>query len=112
VPPVRDLLFLSTIAESGTRFILDEVFLDGVRSQDRLDRSLTGRTIAWVGVTCDADVAKVRERNRGDRVVGMFERQSKRVHDGVHYELVVDTTSSTPHEVAQEIARHFNVAMA
>jgi chloramphenicol 3-O phosphotransferase len=103
---------LSTIAESGTRFILDEVFLDGVRSQDLLDHSLAGRTIGWVGVTCDADVAEERERSRGDRVVGMFERQSKRVHDGVHYDFVVDTTSSTAHDVAVEIARHFNLATA
>ncbi len=101
---------LSTIAAGGARLILDEVFLDGAASQDRLDRALAGRAVAWVGVTCDAEVALQRERLRGDRVVGMFERQSRRVHDGVHYDLVIDTTSRAPNEVARRIARHFNLA--
>jgi len=103
---------LSTIAESGARLILDEVFLDGVASQDRLRHALAGRRIAWVGVTCDIDVAERRERERGDRVVGMFSRQSNRVHAGVHHDLVVDTTSSVPFDVAQRIARHFNLTPA
>jgi chloramphenicol 3-O phosphotransferase len=103
---------LSAIAKSGTRFILDEVFLDGARSQDRLNHALAGHRVAWVGVTCDADVGERRQRSRGDRVVGMFERQSQRAHDGVHYDLVLDTTSSTPDELAQMIARRFNLAPA
>jgi len=97
---------LSSIAETGARLILDEVFLDGARSQDRLRRALAGRNIAWIGVTCDATVATQRERDRGDRVVGGFERQSTRVHEGVHYDLVVDTTSRPTHEIAQQIVEH------
>lgn len=102
---------LSTIAESGTRLILDEVFLDGGRSQDRLRQSLAGRAIAWIGVTCDDDTAMQRERDRGDRVVGGYERQSKRVHEGVFYDLVVDTTFGTPHELARQIADHIHASM-
>lgn len=103
---------LASIAETGTRLILDEVFLDGAQSQDRLRQLLTGRNVAWIGVTCDATVAIQRERDRGDRVVGGFERQSTRVHEGVHYDLVVDTTSRRAHEIAQEIAGHLLDASA
>ena len=97
---------LACIAATGTRLILDEVFLYGALSQDRLRRSLDGRNVAWIGVTCDAEVAIERERKRGDRVVGGFERQFKRVHDGVHYDLVVDTTARPANEIAQQIAEH------
>jgi len=97
---------LACIAATGTRLILDEVFLSGALSQGRLRRSLAGRNVAWIGVTCDADVAIQRERVRGDRVVGGFERQFTRVHEGVHYDLVVDTTSRPANEIAQQIAAH------
>jgi chloramphenicol 3-O phosphotransferase len=103
---------LSTIAECGARLILDEVFLDGAASQERLRHALAGRRIAWVGVTCEVGVAEQRERERGDRVVGMFRRQSNRVHDRVHHDLVVDTTSSAPLDLAQRIARHFDLDTA
>jgi len=42
---------LSRMAESGTRLILDEVFLDGVHSQERLRRAFDDRRVMWVGVT-------------------------------------------------------------
>jgi chloramphenicol 3-O phosphotransferase len=101
---------LATIAASGTRLILDDVFLDGVTSQDRLRHALSGRHVMWVGVTCDVDVALQRERDRGDRVVGMVARQSSSVHEGVHYDLVVDTTTQSATEVARQIAEHLHAA--
>jgi chloramphenicol 3-O phosphotransferase len=103
---------LAAVAESGVRLILDEVFLDGGASQERLRRAFAGRRLFWVGVTCDAGRANQRERDRGDRVVGMFERQSKVVHDGVHYDLVVDTTSRPSHELARQIAEHTHAPTA
>jgi chloramphenicol 3-O phosphotransferase len=101
---------LSRIAESGVRLILDEVFLDGVHSQDRLRQSLVGRRVAWIGVTCDVDVATQRERDRGDRVVGEFQKQTGRVHEGVLYDVVVDTTSRTSKELAHEIADYIHAS--
>lgn len=101
---------LAAIAASGTRLILDEVFLDGKRSQDRLHHVFTGHRIACIGVTCDNDVAAQRERDRGDRVIGGFEKQSSLVHEGVIYDLVVDTTVHTPQELARQIADHLHAA--
>jgi chloramphenicol 3-O phosphotransferase len=101
---------LAAIAASGTRLILDEVFLDGGRSQDRFRHVFAARRIAWISVTCDNDVAVQRERDRGDRVVGASEKQSSLVHDGVDYDLVVDTTVLTPQELAQWIADHIHSA--
>jgi chloramphenicol 3-O phosphotransferase len=101
---------LATIAATGTRLILDEVFLGGKRSQDRLRGSFPGRHIAWIGVTCEHNVAIERERIRGDRVVGEFEKQSTLVHEGVVYDLVVDSTVHTPHELARQITEHLHDA--
>jgi chloramphenicol 3-O-phosphotransferase len=42
----------------------------------------------------------------------MVERQSTRVHDGVHYDLVVDTTSRPSHELARQIAEHIHATTA
>ncbi len=103
------LVGLAAIAETGTRLILDEVFLDGGETQERVRRTFAGRRVAWVGVTCEHAVAKQREIDRGDRVVVMVEQQSQIVHDGVHYDLVVDTTSRPTLELAHEIAQHLHL---
>jgi chloramphenicol 3-O phosphotransferase len=103
---------LSSIVASGVRLILDEVFLDGARSQDRLGDALDGHRVAWVAVTCEFEVATNRERVRGDRVVGMYERQATRVHDGVHYDLVLDTTSRSPEDLARTVAHQLQLATA
>jgi chloramphenicol 3-O phosphotransferase len=103
---------LAKIAASGVRLILDEVFLDGIHSQDRIRRALIGRRVLWVGVTCDGEVATQRERDRGDRVVGASERQSHRVHQDVAYDVQVDTTIRSSREIAHEIADHVRSATA
>jgi chloramphenicol 3-O phosphotransferase len=95
---------LSMMAASGVRLILDEVFLDGALSQNRVRQHLDGRHVVWVGVTCDVEVATRRERDRGDRVVGASAQQIGRVHQGVDYDLIVDTTSRSSLDVATEIA--------
>src|SRR6204780_306660 len=82
---------LATIAGQGVHFILDEVFLDGAHAQDRLRHALAGYRVAWIGVPCDLDVLNKREREPGARGAGEAEGQSRRVHDGVRYDLVVDT---------------------
>jgi chloramphenicol 3-O phosphotransferase len=103
---------LSAIAGQGVHFILDEVFLDGAHSQERLRHALAGHDVAWVGVTCELGVLTQRERARGDRVVGEAEGQSRRVHAGVHYDLVVDTTSRPADEVARAIKAHLFASSA
>jgi chloramphenicol 3-O phosphotransferase len=103
---------LAAIAATGTRLILDEVFLEGRQSQERVRHAFAERNVVWVGVTCDVLVAAQRERERGDRVVGASEKQSLLVHEGVHYDLVVDTTSNSADELARLIAGHFRIPTA
>lgn len=94
---------IATMARSGVGIILDEVFLGGGTSQDRLRQALSGLDVLWVGVHCDSAVATAREAARPDRVPGMAAAQADVVHQGVCYDIEVDTTYSSGLECAQRI---------
>jgi chloramphenicol 3-O phosphotransferase len=94
---------MAVIATAGIGVILDDVFLDGGESQVRLAASIQGLTAVWVGVRCEPEVAEARELRRGDRVQGQARDQALRVHEGVRYDLVVDTTMRSPNACAREI---------
>jgi chloramphenicol 3-O phosphotransferase len=95
---------IAAIARAGARIIYDDVFLSGAESQARLLAQLQGLSVLWVGVHCDAEVAAGREIARGDRVVGGAASQATKVHEGVSYDLEVDTTSTESLECARMIA--------
>lgn len=79
--------------------------LAGARSQERWRKVLDGLDVLWVGVRCEAAVAAGREIVRGDRVRETAERQAELVHQGVVYDLEVDTTHSEALDCARTIAR-------
>lgn len=97
---------LAAIARDDVGVIIDEVFLGGRESQDRLRSSLRGLGVVWVGVRCDLEVAVAREVARPVRAQGMASSQAMSVHEGVQYDLQVDTTTSTALECATTIADH------
>ena len=91
-------------ARAGARIIIDEVFLGGAASQQRWQRALGGLDVLWVGVRCDGAVAAGREIARGDRVQGMAASQADLVHEGVSYDVEVDTTHTEALVCARAIA--------
>lgn len=104
-------LGVASIAASGTGVIVDEVLLDGGASQERLRIAFGGLEVFWVGVKCDGEVARAREALRPDRVPGMAESQAALVHEGVAYDLIVDTSRSTSMSCASKIlAKALSVA--
>ena len=94
---------IAAMARSGVGVIVDEVFLGGGTSQARLRQALSGLAVLWVGVRCDPAVAAAREAGRDDRVPGMARSQADVVHQGVYYDIEVDTTSSSALECARRI---------
>ena len=94
---------LAAMARAGTHLIIDEVFLGGGESQARLRAGLKGLSVIWVGVLCRPEVAEARERQRADRNIGMARNQAERVHRGVDYDIVVDTSETAPDECAEAI---------
>lgn len=95
---------IATMARAGARVIVDEVFLGGAASQQRWRKSLGDLGVLWVGVRCDSTVAAGRETARGDRVTGMAASQAEVVHDGVLYDMEVDTTNTESLDCARAIA--------
>lgn len=100
---------LGGMARAGAHLILDEVFLSGAAGQERLRTAFSGVELMWVAVRCDPDVAASREAQRLDRVEGMARQQALSVHNGVVYDLEVDTTHCPTEACARDIARHLPV---
>jgi chloramphenicol 3-O phosphotransferase len=94
------------MCRAGARVIVDDVFLGGAGSQQRWLDALGDLETLWVGVRCDAHVAAGRELARGDRVPGMAALQAEVVHEGVKYDVEVDTTHTESLDCAHTIARH------
>ena len=92
------------MARAGARIIIDEVFLGGPASQQRWKNALGPLEVLWVGVRCEGAVAAGREMARGDRVAGMAASQAEVVHQGVVYDLEVDTTHTEALDCARTIA--------
>ncbi|MFI0717250.1 chloramphenicol phosphotransferase CPT [Streptomyces inhibens] len=97
---------VAAMARAGARVIIDEVFLGGADSQQRWQKALGELRVLWVGVRCDGVVAAGREVARGDRVTGMAASQADVVHQGVAYDLEVDTAHAEAMECARTIAVH------
>jgi chloramphenicol 3-O phosphotransferase len=93
---------IAAMARAGANVIVDDVFLSGPASQKRWP--LDGLDVLWVGVRCSAPVAAQRESARGDRAPGMAAGQAEIVHEGVVYDLEVDSTSTSATACARLIA--------
>jgi chloramphenicol 3-O phosphotransferase len=95
---------VAATVRAGARVILDDVFLGAAASQREWRTHLVGLDVLWVGVRCDSAVAAGREVARGDRVQGMAVSQAEVVHQGVLYDLEVDTTHTESLACARTIA--------
>ncbi|TMU85822.1 chloramphenicol phosphotransferase CPT [Bacillus sp. BHET2] len=89
---------IGEMARRGARIIIDDVFLGGVKSRESWEIALEGMQVLWVGVFCDPAVAAAREKERGDRIEGMAVSQATIVHEGMNYDVTVDTTKSSAEE--------------
>ena len=98
------LIGVVAMVRAGARIIVDEVFLGGATSQQRWLDALAEVPALWVGVHCDPSVAAGREIARGDRVPGMARAQAALVHQGVRYDVEVDTTHTESIDCAKIIA--------
>jgi chloramphenicol 3-O phosphotransferase len=95
---------VAAMARAGARIIIDDVFLGGAASQESIRRQLEGLEVLWVGVRCAPEIAVGREIARGDRVSGMAASQAEMVHQGVVYDIEVDTSHTESLGCARAIA--------
>ena len=94
---------LGAMARAGARLVLDEVLLGGARSQQRLGSALHGLRVVWVAVDCHLEVAADRESRRPDRTPGMAAVQVDLVHDGVQYDVRLDTSATSAAACARQL---------
>jgi chloramphenicol 3-O phosphotransferase len=94
------------MCRAGGRVIVDDVFLGGAASQQRWRDAIGDLGTLWVGVHCDPEIAASREQARGDRATGMAEQQALIVHQGITYDVEVDTSHTDSIDCAQTIAQY------
>ena len=88
------------LSETGFNVIVDEVAEAGAIADYR---ARLGNSCLVVKVDAPLSELKRRERERGDRLIGLAREQSERVHNGISYDLEVDTHAQTPDALARLI---------
>ncbi|MEM9157574.1 MAG: chloramphenicol phosphotransferase [Verrucomicrobiota bacterium] len=91
---------------ASNRFpIIIDIVLDGYELADCVE-ALKDRRIILVGVHCSLEIAEARERERGDREIGLAKEQFDPVHRGKAYDLELNTSSMTPSHCAEIILKY------
>jgi chloramphenicol 3-O phosphotransferase len=98
---------IAAMAAEGNDMIVDEVLLGPEKTEYR--QLLAPYEVHWVGVFAPLDVLEQRERQRGDRLIGLARWQFDRVHKDMRYDLEIDTSQATPLECAEAIRRKFEL---
>jgi chloramphenicol 3-O phosphotransferase len=98
---------IAAMAAEGNDLIVDDVLLGS--EIDDYRELLGGHRLHVVGVFALLDVLEERERQRGDRMPGLARWQHDRVHQGIDYDLRLETDSATPQECAERIRDRFGL---
>jgi chloramphenicol 3-O phosphotransferase len=96
---------IAAMARQGNNLIVDDVVLENEMAE--YGSLLADFTLHAVGVFAPLDVLEGRERERGDRLIGLARWQYDRVHQGKSYDLELDTSNSTAMECADLIKQKF-----
>lgn len=91
-----------SVAETGLDQVIDHVILDAATRDDAIN-VLNGPDVLWVGIYCDVDELVRRETARADRFRGFASGTWAQVHDGMTYDLVLDTTTSSSQQCAAQV---------
>ena len=98
---------IAAMAAEGNNLIVDDVLLDDANAD--YAALLAPFEVFRVGVFAPLDMLEARERERGDRMTGLARWQYDRVHQGMTYDLEVDTCRATPMECAERIKQAFGL---
>lgn len=98
---------IAAMASEGNDLIVDDVMMAGAMAA--YARLLLRFEVFKVGLFAPLAVLEARERGREDRLIGLARWQYDRVHDGVDYDLEIDTAAATPEECAGLIKARFGL---
>ncbi len=89
-------------SDFGVNLVVDHILHNEATLQD-FQATLAGYPVIMTGVHCPADVLNQREKDRGDRYIGLANRQLGFVHKNINYDIEVNTHDRTAHENAMLI---------
>lgn len=92
---------VANLAASGMNVIVDDVCTADVISDYR--RLMSDAQLFFVKVEAPLAVIEQRERERGDRLIGLARDQTGFLHTGIDYNMTVDTTTDTAAGLAKDI---------
>ena len=98
---------IAALAVEGWNVIADDVADAGDWADYR--QLLSGYKFLTVKVHAPLDVLEQRERERGDRMIGLSRDQWVRIHEGIDYDFDVDTAIMSPSAAADRICTHFGL---
>jgi chloramphenicol 3-O phosphotransferase len=98
---------IAAMAEQGNNLIVDDVLLADEARQYRA--LLSAHALRFVGLHASLEVLERRERERGDRLIGLARGQYERLHRNIAYDLEIDTAAVTPAQAAQAIRDAFGL---
>lgn len=96
---------LAVLAAHSNNIITDQA-VEKPKWLLRCARAIEGNRAYLIGVHCPLDIAEQRERERGDRSVGLVRGHFDLVHKLGIYDIEVDTSVLSPEECAQKIKQH------
>lgn len=85
--------------DEGNSVVVDELMLSTEVHADWLE-VLGGVPVIWVRVECPLEIAELREQQRGQRP-GLARGTHDVVHNGLRYDLTIDTSVQTPADAAK-----------
>jgi len=93
---------IEAYARTGNNVIVDYINYDSAWIGD-LKSTLKGIKVFFVGVKASLETIEEREKDRGTSPQGHARSHYDTVHQGVNYDLVIDTENKTADESAEEL---------
>ena len=94
---------IADYAKAGNNVIVDYINYDSAWIPD-LTKALQGIQVYWVGVTASLESIEAREKSRGRaNIEGHARSHYYTVHQGITYDLMIDTDKLTPEQSADKI---------
>lgn len=101
---------IRALADQGLDLVVDDVLMGsgdpGVAAYRAL---LSPFLLLTVGVFARLDTLERRERDRGDRLIGLARWQYGRVHQGMTYDLMLESDVDGPEVMARRICAAFSL---
>jgi chloramphenicol 3-O phosphotransferase len=91
-----------TLVDDNYQVIIDDVSI-GKAEVDEWRKALAQYRVLWVGLTAPLEILEDREKIRPDRRIGSARWQAEHVHEGVVYDLMLDTVANSLPECVSQI---------